>query len=477
MSETKNKSTKSLSLDTVLKAEEPSNYCAQLKEFGLLSENNDSNESEQVKLIKQEMSKSQSIEFKSEEELKKKSIKDKCPLEQIAVKKYLKASLEEFYKKKLDESFNNADEIFGKIQNKFDDFIFEDKCIDLFKTKFNLKEFDAFPYFKKIKKKTGGNIIQINFYLINIKVGSEIKNYLFFEEAGKLFPINYDKKGLRFYALIEIDKNNKQENITYFFQDYNYLIRTELKNKDNKLISFLLEGQLEQEYLKMEKKKMEIQYLLLDLKEGEGKNKNKNEIAKLEKELENLIKDQDKSLKKKNIKIEITISKIERELDGFFQANEKIKVKNSIFGLEIEAKSFIIVEVKNYKKYQDILKNINFKKRLLGKLGINLKNVYFIGILFDAEEKDFEKKKENLIENNICIITGKDLLNEDEKIYENSQSNIYTLELKIKTLENKMENRMSNIENRMNNIENQIININSTLGMILKQLEDIKTQA
>ena len=69
--------------------------------------------------------------------------------------KLLKSSLEEFYKKKL--------------SNYFDNLVFEDKCIELFKSKYSLKEFDTFAYFKKIKTKKGDFIIQFNFFLLMLK--------------------------------------------------------------------------------------------------------------------------------------------------------------------------------------------------------------------------------------------------------------------------------------------------------------------
>ena len=420
---------------------------------------------------KQKNRQNKSAQIEPKEDLKKiKNLKDKCPIEKKCIIKLLKSSIEEFYKKKLNNSFDNIDNVFGKLKNKFDDFVFEDKCIELLKSKYNLKEFDAFPYFKKIKTKTGDFIIQINFFFINVKVRKVIKNYFFFEEAGELFPINYNDNYIRFYALIEMDKNKQKGNITYYFQDYNFLIRDELKFENNIFTSILKEGQLEENYLIKEKKIMENQYKLFDLKEDNQNENNKNKIKAIEDEINKLRKEQNGILDKKgNSIIEIQIIKNVREIDGFFQTKENIIIENSAYKFEIKAKSFLVVEVKNYNKFQEIIKNISLKKEILSKLGINSKKLYFIGILFDVEEKELKNNQTELINNNICIITGKDLLKKNENLYENNQPNNYTLELKINNLEKKMDH----IESQINDIKSDI---KSTMEIILNQIKEIRNQ-
>ena len=51
-----------------------------------------------------------------------------------------------------------------------------------------------------------------------------------------------------------MDKNRQKRNIRYYFQDYNFLIRDELKFNNKIFTSTLKEGQLEEEYLIKEKK-------------------------------------------------------------------------------------------------------------------------------------------------------------------------------------------------------------------------------
>ena len=156
---------------------------------------------------------------------------------------------------------------------------------------------------------------------------------------------------------------------------------------------------------------MENQYKLVDLKEENKNENNKNKIKTIEDEINKLIKEQNGILDKKgNCIIEIQIIKKLGEIDGFFQTNENIIIENSVYKFEIKAKSFLVVEVKNYNKFQEIIKNISLKKEILSKLGINSKKLYFIGILFDVEEKELKNNQKELIKNNICIITGKDLL-------------------------------------------------------------------
>ena len=419
--------------------------------------------SEEFDLNKVKVNQSQLVKEKninSEESNKTENSNDKFTEEEII--KHLKTTLNEFNEKKLNEFLNNADDIFPKIKNNFDNYIFEEKCIDLLKTKYNLKEYDAFPYFKKIKSKKGHFIYQINFYLINVQVEKDYKRFLFFEEAGDYYPINFKNNQVSFYALIKIDSNNnKIRNITYYFKKgeyYYYLIRSDLETENNILKSTLKEGQVHEEYLNKEKKIMEIQCEILNLNEGNGKIKNTNEIQQKNLEIQKLKEEQEGILKKKgkNI-IEINISKIERELDGFFQTNEKIIIKNGVFDLEIEKESFIIVEVKNYKKYKEIIKNVGFKRQLLFKLGVPLKRVYFIGILYEVDKNDLENNKSNLQENKIIIIALKDLLKNTEKMYENNtQSNVNTLEQKI------------------NHIEKRVDNIDSTVKMILDILKNSK---
>ena len=263
--------------------------------------------SEEFDLNKVKVNESQLVKEKninSEESNKTENSNDKFTEEEII--KHLKTTLNEFNEKKLNEFLNNVDDIFPKIKNNFDNYIFEEKCIDLLKTKYNLKEYDAFPYFKKIKSKKGNFIYQINFYLINVQVEKDYKRFLFFEETGDYYPINFKNNQVSFYALIKIDSNNnKIRNITYYFKKgeyYYYLITSALAPENNILKSTLKEGQVDEEYLNREKKIMEIQCEILNLNEGDGKNKNKDEINKKNEIIQNLKKKTRRNFTKKRKK-------------------------------------------------------------------------------------------------------------------------------------------------------------------------------
>ena len=446
------------------------------------------NQSQLVKK-KNETNTSEEFEYK-EESNKTENSNDKFIEEDII--KNLKNQLNEFNEKKLNECLDNVDVIFPKIKKNFDNYIFEEKCIDLLKTKYNLKEYDAFPYFKKIKSKKGHFIYQINYYFINVEVENTHKKFFIFEEVGDYYPIIFNNNKVSFFALIKIDSNNnKIRNINYYFkkgEHYNYLIESELVNDDNRFKSTLKEGQIDEKYLNIEKIIKEIQCEILNLSEGDGKNKNKDEINKKNEIIQNLKKKQEEILQKKEKKIiEINIYKIERELDGFFQTNEKITIKNDVFDLEIEKESFIIVEVKNNKKYQEIMKNMAFKKQILIKLGVPLKKFYFIGILYEIDKNDLNTNQDRPKENKIIIITIKDLLKNKEKIYENNtQSNVNTLEQKINNIENRMgklesrmngvENRMDKLESRMNGVENRMDKLENRMGKLEGRMDELENK-
>ena len=67
--------------------------------------------------------------------------------------------------------------------------------------------------------------------------------------------------------------------------------------------------------------------------------------------------------------ITINIQKQDQEFDGLFINNKTINLQNTIGDkLEIPPKSPIIIEVKNYCKYSDIIDNLRKKKKSLNQL-------------------------------------------------------------------------------------------------------------
>ena len=63
-------------------------------------------------------------------------------------------------------------------------------------------------------------------------------------------------------------------------------------------------------------------------------------------------------------------------------AEENINITDKYSNFEIPNNSYIIVEVKNYKKYDEIRKNIRIKKSLLNKFDIDFSNLIFLGLAF-----------------------------------------------------------------------------------------------
>ena len=212
-----------------------------------------------------------------------------------------------------------------------------------------------------------------------------------------------------------------------------------------------------------------LQYISGDKKSNndDEKEKLKNQINELQikqNEIINLEKkkvEMSEKYKKKNELLHfdykehlalIIIENTQRELDGFYKTKENIIIKNKYSEFEIPANSYIIVEVKNNKKYVDICKNIRIKKSLLIKFGLDIKanNFYFIGILNDFDsEKYSEEFKELKEKENIIIITENDVKIEEKKIYVNysqTDKDIDEIKLTIKKINDTLDNLIATLK-------------------------------
>ena len=216
------------------------------------------------------------------------------------------------------------------------------------------------------------------------------------------------------------------------------ILKSKLQNKkDNKLSDKSEQDNLENQ---INEKQIE-QNKIINLEE-----KRKEIPEKINKKKGTIIFD------KKEYLALITIENIQRELDGFYKTEEKITIKNKYSSIDIPENSYIIVEVKNHKKYDDIRKNIRNKKTLLNKLGIDIiaSNFYFIGIINDFITDKYSQEIDNLKNEKIFIITENDVKIEEEKNifvnYSKVDKDIKDIKKSIQTIENTLASLMELIK-------------------------------
>ena len=362
---------------------------------------------------------------------------------------------------------NHIDDILSSRKYEFNDKIFEETVTNMFIEKYELTQFNAFRWFNFGKSKDKGDFMSIiNFNKITIE-DEEKKEYIFFNDR-EYFPIQY--KDMLF--LFEKNKEGVLNIITIFYHDFKYESQ-DIISKVGQIYQYpIFKKQIDVEFLEKEQEKNKLKCELIDLNENKKDNKIKitekeNQLKKLQEE-QNKIFDIDiekkkfyndiKKFDKNNHVVLITIEKLQKEFDGFYRTEKEIEIKNKSSSIKIPSKSFILVEVKNHKKYDEIYKNIKSKIILINKLGINhiKNNLFFIGIINDFDEKKYNDK---IIENkkdNIFILTENDIKkNEKQEIYIN-----YSITDEIK--------------NELMDIKTQIRDIKDTLDEIKSFIQTIK---
>ena len=153
--------------------------------------------------------------------------------------------------------------------------------------------------------------------------------------------------------------------------------------------------------------------------------------------------------------------------------------------MTIQAKSPIIVEVKNIHNYKSILNNIKEKKRLLNSLGFDVSKFYFIGIIrgIDVgleEKKAIDRSFLYIDLSNIIILypdkynfLGVQLYEVDDKIKKSIKD-----ENKGKKEEKKMEEKQGEIkEGKENkNFGDLLKDMQSKLEEFIKEFHDLKEE-
>ena len=146
--------------------------------------------------------------------------------------------------------------------------------------------------------------------------------------------------------------------VNFYFIDKSYLIIKEFsssKKKSNLIEVNVTEGELDEKYIELSKK---INDLNLSLDTNDRKEYKKT----VEDSRKKLLDEQNDILSKKdNIFLNLNLEFRTQEFDGFFQTRNKISIGKYI-SIDIQPKSFVIVECKNNEKVEEIISNIRQKK-------------------------------------------------------------------------------------------------------------------
>ena len=328
---------------------------------------------------------------------------------------------------------------------KINNDVFKARVLRIFSDSYNLKKYNLYPYFEtaySINKKS--NSLKIDFNEVEFLVEDEKEPFsiIFLDDRDtymtcfKEMPILFQKVGEEFNSVslisedfkycidFELTKRGNGYETSFIFAEINRdLLETKNKIKELKNAEDSMQNEEEKNRLKkilesygkildsqtklyskknieneLEKKKEELIVLeekikikeLNIKKNGKEEEEDKQKICKIKEEINKY----EKSLKKITIKIQ----RHDKEFDGLFYSQEKIKLKNTIGDeLIIPAQSPIIVEVKNINRYKTIIENIANKKNLLNSLGFNTHYFYFVGIIRGIDVNKESKEQINKI--------------------------------------------------------------------------------
>ena len=340
---------------------------------------------------------------------------------------FLKSNLMKI-KKDQEVSFNVLNDYEKIISDKngcCDDIIFEEKCVNLLKKKYHLKEYDEFPIFNKIKSsKRGTKITQVNYVEITLNIlNIPVKKYFFLKDNDDYIPLNYDDANNDFHIYVLIEKEIIDNHINYLANFYLFendsLIEKKLNKNDKNGLKYcvsLSKYEVNDAYLKLAKNLYNISCDISNSKQNEEIRK------KLINSKEEIIQNM-KMISSQNSGNFLTL-KLEfktQELDGFFRATEDISFSYKHFSMKIPKDAFIIIECKNNSKVESIIKNIKAKKYKLKYLGINIDNLFFLGVLYDLNKKNekiLDMKQADILKEKMFIITSNHLLDEGQKFHE-----------------------------------------------------------
>ena len=358
-------------------------------------------------------------------------------------------------------------------QYQFNDKIFEKTVTELFYRKYNLTKFNAFKFINFVKTKEDIDFTsQIDYFKIKIEDSNGEKEYIFFKDRD-YYPISYKP----YFFLFEKNSQGILNKISIFSHNYKYLSQYIIERFGQNYIFPIYNDQLSEKFVELETEKNILKSKLQNQKDNKLSDKSeqdnlKNQINEKQIEQNKIINLEEKSEKinkkkgtiifdKKEYLALITIENIQRELDGFYKTEEKITIKNKYSSIDIPENSYIIVEVKNHKKYDDIRNNIKNKKTLLNKLGIDIiaSNFYFIGIINDFITDKYSQEIDNLKKEKIFIITENDVKIEEEK-------NIYVNYSKV-------DKDIKDIKNYIKNIQSSIQTIENTLASLIESIKPI----
>ena len=349
------------------------------------------------------------------------------------------------------------DELINEHHGNMDDEIFEEKAVELLKKKCVLCEYDEFPIFNKIKsKKKGTQLSQISYIEITSTFKGEKPIYNYFLKDGDDFlPINYPQNNSIFVLIEKLTENEKTNYMANFYFFNNDIIISKMfqKSKQENYQVSLTKSETKENYLSLMKDIERINTeIISDGKSSEEKKDLLNSKKDLNIKKVSLLKEETK------IVLELHLEIKTQEYDGFFKSNKDNILKSNNNKMFIPKDSFVIVECKNNRKVDGIIRNISLKKRRLELLGINCGKLFFIGILYDVDNKDekyFNDKNSKLSKNNIFLLKSKYLVSENEKFYEqvDEVKNIFHL--------------INKLECKVDNIIENMINIKKFFGFLL----------
>jgi len=379
---------------------------------------------------------------------------------------------------------NKIEGLLSSRQYEFNDKIFEKTVTELFYRKYNLTKFNAFKFINLIKSKDDNDFTaQVDYFRIMINDSNENKEYVFFKDRD-YYPIYYKN----IFFLFEKNSQGIPDKIAIYSNNFKYLTQFRIEKFGQNYIFPIYKAQLSEQFLEIETKKNKLQSKLHNISDDKQSNETEKEnlakqINKLQNEQNQIINLEEKKKeisekikKKESLNFDskehfaiITIEYKQNELDGFYKTEEKITIKNKYSTFEIPKNSYIIVEVKNYKKYEEIRKNIRIKKSLLNKLGIDIKNnnFYFIGIINDFDSDRYSQEVELLKEENIFIITENDVKIEEK-------SNIYVNYSKVDKDIKDIKSDIDDIKLTIKNIENILNNLTEAIKPLIEDYNERK---
>ena len=353
------------------------------------------------------------------------------------------------------------EEDIGTKNVRLDDFFFKEKILNLLENKLSLQSYDFFPLFNINNLNNGKKMTCLNvFQIIILEDGQSKKNYYFLATLNNLYFSLYKSN----FIINVID--DIPTTLTIISENLNKIERKFKNIEKNKFnVEFYL-GEIDNINFSFNETRTKYYNIYYDIKNKclENDIKDKNNIK-------NLFSDLEKNhLFLKKIQIEFT--KKNKELDGFFfnPINNFLEFENR--KIDLPENSFIIVEVKNNSNLKKLKQSVYEKKRIFSCCGINLQNIFFVGILNKIPESGEILNKDTDINNGIIFLTPNLLKFSNKEILLKNNPN-FTLKTEINQLTSEFNNFRNYICTQISELKTQINGINENFNKQFKELKNL----